>query len=194
MLHRCTHWLHSLGSCFCKDFNTDTDRSHETGELQQLTIMCVTSVFHSAEASVHTEIQAGPLYRVAGSPLSISCNVSGFSSESAIKPFEFRVAKPANPTLDLNIISTTNPHFGYGSHQSRVRIKDITLTHVNPNSVLFEIKKLLKDDEGTYECFVTNLEGFNGVYNGKTTVKGNPSPSYFYLYSHTERYHDISCS
>lgn len=128
----------------------------------------------SGEAKVHTEAQAGPLYRVVGSPLSISCNVRGFSSESSRKEFEFRIAKPANPTFDINIISTYATSFSYAVYSSRVRGGDITLTHVTPNSVVFKIQNLQKSDEGDYECSVKNPEfSFDGTYSAKTTVKGN---------------------
>uniref|UniRef100_A0A3Q3XIW6 Ig-like domain-containing protein n=1 Tax=Mola mola TaxID=94237 RepID=A0A3Q3XIW6_MOLML len=120
---------------------------------------------------VHTEAQAGPLYRVVDSRLSISCNVSGFASNSARKEFEFRVKKPALP-IEINIISTDDPSFSYAVYARRVRSKEITLTHVSPNSVVFEIQRLEKSDEGEYECFVINSESvYDGVYRAKTTVK-----------------------
>ncbi|KAM6934030.1 immunoglobulin superfamily member 3-like [Xenentodon cancila] len=128
-------------------------------------------LLHSAGATIHTEIQAGPLYRTADSQLYISCNVSGFANENADKAFEFRVVKPAMPNLEIQIISTANPAFSYSSHKSRVESNDIALTHVNPNSVVFEIRRLLKDDEGTYECSVIDSENlYSGIYSAKTTV------------------------
>lgn len=135
-----------------------------------------TSVFclHSGEARVLTEAQAGPLYRVVGYPLSISCNVSGFASMSTRKEFEFRIKKPTNPTLDLNIISTTGQSFSYAIYSQRVRSKEITLTYVSPTSVVFDLQNLKKSDEGEYECTVVNSETiYNGVYSAQTTVKGN---------------------
>uniref|UniRef100_A0A8C9WXH9 Immunoglobulin superfamily, member 3-like n=1 Tax=Sander lucioperca TaxID=283035 RepID=A0A8C9WXH9_SANLU len=118
------------------------------------------------------ETQAGPLYRVVGSPLSISCNVSGFDSASTRKGFEFRVKKPANPTFEINIISTNDQAFGYAVYTQRVRSGDINLTHVNPNSVFFEIQRLEKGDEGEYDCSVINHQlVYDGTYNAKTTVK-----------------------
>lgn len=138
--------------------------------------MCVLSVFHSGEAIVHTEAQAGPLYRVVGSPLSISCNVSGFSNPDAEQEFEVRVKKPANPTFEINIISTGNNDFGYAIYLDRVRSKEITLTHVSPTAVVFEIQRLQKNDEGEFECSVKNSENvYLGTYSAHTVVKGNPS-------------------
>ncbi|XP_040913926.1 immunoglobulin superfamily member 3-like isoform X2 [Toxotes jaculatrix] len=134
-------------------------------------LFCLGLLLH-CEAIVHTEVQAGPLYRVLGYPLSISCNVSGFASSSTRKEFEFRIAKPAKPTFEVNIISTGDQSFGYAMYADRVRRNEITLTHVSSNSVLFEIQSLQKDDEGEYECSVINSEGsYAGTYTAKTIVK-----------------------
>uniref|UniRef100_A0A668SJU3 Ig-like domain-containing protein n=1 Tax=Oreochromis aureus TaxID=47969 RepID=A0A668SJU3_OREAU len=134
--------------------------------------ICVLSVLYSGEARVKTEVQAGPLYRVLGSPLYITCSVSGFRSENTDKHFEFRMTKPSNPNFEIQIISSNDDNFGYSNHQSRVRKNEIALKRLSPNSVRFEIKSLLKDDEGEYECTAVNLEGaYDGEYSAKTVVK-----------------------
>ncbi|XP_022059441.2 immunoglobulin superfamily member 3-like [Acanthochromis polyacanthus] len=135
-------------------------------------LLCLALLVHRGEARVLTEAQAGPLYRVVGSSLSISCRVSGFTSESAEQQFEFRVTKPAKPNFELHIISTGDPYFGYASYQSRVINNEIAVERVSPTSVQFEIKSLQKDDEGDYDCSVVNSEFvYDGVYSVKTTVK-----------------------
>lgn len=122
-----------------------------------------------------TESQAGPLYRVEGSRLAITCNVSGFSNHDATKHFEFRFLPPANPSASLNIISTSSKNFGYAMFSSRVQSGEITLTHGSPNSVVFEIQRLQKGDEGKFDCLVINSEGnYVGSYSDTTEVKGNP--------------------
>uniref|UniRef100_A0A668SK09 Ig-like domain-containing protein n=1 Tax=Oreochromis aureus TaxID=47969 RepID=A0A668SK09_OREAU len=126
----------------------------------------------SLNRKVKTEVQAGPLYRVLGSPLYITCSVSGFRSENTDKHFEFRMTKPSNPNFEIQIISSNDDNFGYSNHQSRVRKNEIALKRLSPNSVRFEIKSLLKDDEGEYECTAVNLEGaYDGEYSAKTVVK-----------------------
>uniref|UniRef100_A0A3Q2YLJ9 Immunoglobulin superfamily member 3-like n=1 Tax=Hippocampus comes TaxID=109280 RepID=A0A3Q2YLJ9_HIPCM len=115
-------------------------------------LLCMATLLLLGNARVLTEIQAGPLYRVAGSRLFISCNVSGFTNVDSRKEFEFRVTKPAKQMV-LNIISTEDPTFGYAVYRNRGN--DITLTHVTSNSVLFEIKSLQKDDEGEYDCVIS---------------------------------------
>ncbi|XP_028993333.1 immunoglobulin superfamily member 2-like [Betta splendens] len=123
------------------------------------------------EAQVMTEVPVGPLYRVEGSPLIISCNVSGFARKLSQKQFEFRIKKPAKP-VEINIISSEDNFFAYAMYADRVRNKDITLEYVNANSVLFKIGTLQKDDEGEYECTVLNKEGsYRGTYSAVITVK-----------------------
>uniref|UniRef100_A0A672JTJ3 Ig-like domain-containing protein n=1 Tax=Salarias fasciatus TaxID=181472 RepID=A0A672JTJ3_SALFA len=124
------------------------------------------------EARVQTEAQAGPLYRVLGAPLAISCNVSGFRDEASVKHFSFYINKPANPGLDINIISTNDRGFGFAIYQQRVRSGEIFITRVSPNSVIFEIQSLQRGDEGDYDCSVENSEyTYDGSYSVKTAVK-----------------------
>nr|XP_029138245.1 immunoglobulin superfamily member 3-like isoform X2 [Labrus bergylta] len=128
-------------------------------------------LFLHCEARVNTEAPIGPLYRVVGSKLSISCNVSGFKNADTKKHFEFRVNKPGKP-MSENIVSSSNPGFSYSSYKRRLEERLITLTHVSPNSVLFEILSLQKSDEGDYECSVLNAEAsYDGAYSASTSVK-----------------------
>lgn len=121
-----------------------------------------------------TETQSGPLYRTLLSPLSITCHVSGFSSNSTTKNFDYSFYSPSSPSTPLNIISTSNRNFGYAMYSGRVRNGDIKLTHTSPNSVVFEIQSLQRGDEGEFECVVLNPEYiYNGVYSAVTAVKGN---------------------
>ncbi|XP_061925090.1 immunoglobulin superfamily member 3-like isoform X1 [Entelurus aequoreus] len=132
-------------------------------------LFCMGPLLHCGEAEVLTKVQAGPLYRMAGSRLSISCNVSGFIDVSFQKDFQFRVTKPIT-AKELNIISTSDPQFGYTVYRNRGN--NITLSHVTPNSVLFEIQSLRKDDEGKYNCFVVNpYSVYEGTYDATTDVK-----------------------
>lgn len=112
------------------------------------------------------------------SPLSISCNVGGFKDVNATKEFQFRIFRPEMPSTAINIISTHEEGFTYAIYNPRVNSKDITLEHVSPNSVLFKIEKLQKDDEGDYECSVVNSEThYFGDYSAETTVKGRVNQS-----------------
>uniref|UniRef100_A0A673AXF6 Zgc:91849 n=1 Tax=Sphaeramia orbicularis TaxID=375764 RepID=A0A673AXF6_9TELE len=137
------------------------------------------SVLLSGEARVNTEVQAGPLYRVVGSLLSISCNVTDLPPVGARNEFEFRMKKPENPNFEINIISTGDEDFSFARYTSRVRNAEITLTHVGENSVVFEVQRLQKDDEGEYECSVVNpYTEYDGAYSAKTIVKVSASLSH----------------
>lgn len=141
--------------------------------------ICILLMCCSTEARIHTEVQAGPLYRVLGSRLAISCNASGFANEEARQNFEFRIKRPQNPNLEVNIISTNDDSFAYAMYSQRVMQGEITLTHLSVNSVIFVIESLQNGDEGEYHCSVVNSEFvFDGTYNAITTVKGNHSPIY----------------
>ncbi|XP_054888256.1 immunoglobulin superfamily member 3-like isoform X2 [Poeciliopsis prolifica] len=124
------------------------------------------------EAKVNTEIQTGPLYRVVGSLLSISCNTSGFSNPNLKKDFKILMKNPAKPFHEINIISSEDPNFSYARFFPRIQKNEISMKHVDSNSIIFEIKNLKKEDEGEYECAVVNPEyTFNGIYSAKTVVK-----------------------
>ncbi|KAM4560994.1 immunoglobulin superfamily member 2-like [Fundulus diaphanus] len=136
------------------------------------TLLILLALFLRCEADVNTEIQPGPLYRVLGSRLSISCSTSGFPNEDSDKDFQFYMASPARPTHFLNIISTADPDFGYARFLQRIAADDISLTRVDPNSVIFEIKNLRKEDEGEYECSAVKPRSIlNGVFSVKAVVK-----------------------
>lgn len=135
-------------------------------------LFCMLLLLHTGEARVNTEIQAGPLYRVVGSLLSIFCNVTDLPPVGPRNEFEFRVTKPKNLNFELNIISTGDVDFGFALYASRVKNGEITLKHVGENSVIFEIHRLQKDDEGEYDCAVVNpYSEYEGAYNAKTIVK-----------------------
>lgn len=133
-----------------------------------------TYVLHLGGARVLVELQSGPLHRVIGYPISISCNVSGFSNPSAQQDFRFSVYKPEKPTQEIQIISTDDKNYAMAVYGARVREGVITLERLSVTSVLFHVKSLVDGDEGEYECHTPNSEAvYDGTYNAKTTLKGN---------------------
>uniref|UniRef100_A0A3P9HRM9 Ig-like domain-containing protein n=1 Tax=Oryzias latipes TaxID=8090 RepID=A0A3P9HRM9_ORYLA len=120
---------------------------------------------------VNTEIQVGPLYRVVDTRLSIFCNASGYPSDKRTE-FQFLMSRPSRPDFSFNIISSEEPDFSYASHGRRVADKDIVLMHQGQSDVLFVIEKLLKEDEGEYECISVSKETvLDGTFSAKTIVK-----------------------
>ncbi|XP_062862758.1 immunoglobulin superfamily member 2 [Trichomycterus rosablanca] len=115
-------------------------------------------------------IQEGPLYRVKGFPLSISCNVSGLIGFTS-QEFTFSVYKATNPTTEINIISSNKPDYSYAVYSKRVREGSIVIEKLSGISVLFHIKSLEDDDAGTYECYTPNqYSTYLGTYSAQTTL------------------------
>ncbi|XP_039521733.1 immunoglobulin superfamily, member 3-like [Pimephales promelas] len=113
------------------------------------------------------QIQEGPLYRVKGYPISISCNVSGFKGPSQ-QDFEFKVKKS---NTDLNIISTKETDFPYAMFSKRVREKDIEIERLSGSSVLLRIKNLLEGDAGDIFCETPNTDPiYFGSYEAETKL------------------------
>nr|ACO13832.1 Immunoglobulin superfamily member 2 precursor [Esox lucius] len=125
-------------------------------------------------AIVLVEFQSGPLYRVIGHPLSISCNVSGFSNPLAQQDFQLSIYKPNKPGLEIQIISTIDKDFSMGGYGRRVRAGEISVERLSVTSVLFKVMSLGEGDEGEYECHTPNSETiYLGTYHARTTVNGN---------------------
>lgn len=123
---------------------------------------------------MNTEVQVGPLYRVVDTRLSISCKASGYPADKRTD-FEFRVERPSRPGLPYNVISSADPDYAFASHNVRVGKKEIDLIHQSQSQVVFVIEKLLKEDEGEYECIsVTTETVLDGIFSAKTVVKGKP--------------------
>ncbi|KAF4109307.1 immunoglobulin superfamily, member 3-like [Onychostoma macrolepis] len=113
------------------------------------------------------QIQEGPLYRVKGYPISISCNVSGFKGPSQ-QDFQFILKKP---NMDVNMISTSDPVFPYRMFSDRVTQKDIEIQRLSGSSVLLRIKKLLEEDAGDLVCETLHTDGiYLGMYAAETKL------------------------
>ncbi|XP_035378654.1 immunoglobulin superfamily member 3 isoform X1 [Electrophorus electricus] len=116
------------------------------------------------------EMPVGPLYRVKGFPMSLSCSVSGFKG-SAWQEFAFSLFKPEAPELEIQIIHTADQNYAYAMFSGRVRNKDIMIERLSGSSVVLHISSLHANDAGTYECYTPNTDGtFFGTYNARTTV------------------------
>lgn len=116
------------------------------------------------------DINKGPLYRTAGYPLEISCNVSNMASYTR-QHFEFSIYKPAQPNQPIKIISTKDPNFAYAKYSTRVKTKDIEIERKSDFSVLLHIKSTDDSDAGEYECSTPNVDDlYYGSYAEKTKI------------------------
>ncbi|KAL1772332.1 immunoglobulin superfamily member 2 [Sigmodon hispidus] len=142
--------------------------------VQMACILCVASLFLSlAKLSTgqrEVKIQAGPLYRAEGYPVSMSCNVSGHQGPST-QDFQWSIYLPTDPTREVQIISTKDDGFSYAVYAQRVRSKEIYVERLQGSSVLLHISKLQKKDAGEYECHTPNTDGkYFGSYSAKTNL------------------------
>ncbi|KAL7881732.1 hypothetical protein AOLI_G00085800 [Acnodon oligacanthus] len=116
------------------------------------------------------QIQKGPLYRVKGYPMSISCNVSGYSGQ-ADQGFAFSVYKPDYPQKEIRMISTFDSNYAYRVYRERVIENSIEIERLSKTSVILHLKLLQADDAGEFECYTPNLyDIYEGTYNGKTIL------------------------
>ncbi|XDV31241.1 hypothetical protein PO909_033974 [Leuciscus waleckii] len=143
-------------------------------------LMCLTGLLQGdlCYGQRLVQIQEGPLYRVKGYPISISCNVTGFKG-SSLQDFEFKVKKS---NVDINIISTKETDFAFAKYSNRVREKDIEIERLSGSSVLLRIKPLLEGDAGDIFCQTPNTDGrFFGSYEAETklnVIEDNLKASY----------------
>uniref|UniRef100_A0A8C2JPU7 Ig-like domain-containing protein n=1 Tax=Cyprinus carpio TaxID=7962 RepID=A0A8C2JPU7_CYPCA len=115
----------------------------------------------------NVQIQLGPLYRVKGYPISISCNVTGFTGPPT-RDFQFILKKP---NMELNIISTSDPEFAYGVFSGRTRNKEIYIQRLSGSSVLLWIKNLQENDAGDLLCVTLHTGGaYYGDYDDETVL------------------------
>uniref|UniRef100_A0A8D2AJD4 Immunoglobulin superfamily member 2 n=1 Tax=Sciurus vulgaris TaxID=55149 RepID=A0A8D2AJD4_SCIVU len=115
-------------------------------------------------------VQKGPLYRAAGYPVSIGCNVTGHQGPS-LQHFQWSVYLSSAPTREVQIISTKDDTFSYAVYAQRVQNKDIYVERLQDNAVLLHISKLQMKDAGEYECHTPNTDGkYYGSYSAKTKL------------------------
>ncbi|XP_077096165.1 immunoglobulin superfamily member 2-like isoform X1 [Siphateles boraxobius] len=132
-------------------------------------LMCLTGLLQGdlCYGQRLVQIQEGPLYRVKGYPISISCDVSGFKG-SPVQDFEFRVKKS---NVDINIISTKEQDFAYAMYSNRIREKEIEIERLSGSSVLLRIKTLLEGDAGDIFCQTPNTDGgYLGSYEAQSKL------------------------
>ncbi|KAG9271377.1 immunoglobulin superfamily member 3-like [Astyanax mexicanus] len=136
-------------------------------------LMCLAGLLLSdickGEHLVH--IQEGPLFRVKGYPISISCNVSGYIGSND-QCFSFSIFKPDKPDIEIGIISTCEKDYAYAVYSKRVRERSITIERRSKTSVIFHILSLEAEDAGTYECYTPNSYAtYDGTYSAQITMK-----------------------
>ncbi|XP_076858033.1 immunoglobulin superfamily member 3-like isoform X1 [Brachyhypopomus gauderio] len=116
------------------------------------------------------EMPAGPLFRVKGFPMALSCYVSNFKGSSQ-QDFAFSVYKDSKQEQEIRIIHTSDPNYAYAIFTSRVNTRDVAIERLSGSSAVLHFASLRMEDAGTYECFTPNTDGtYFGSYTASTEV------------------------
>ncbi|XP_044531739.1 immunoglobulin superfamily member 8 [Gracilinanus agilis] len=119
-------------------------------------------------------VPEGPLYRVAGTAISISCNVSHYEGPSQ-QDFEWFLYRPEAPEAALGIISTRDTRFPYAVFGPRVASGDIQVQRLQGDAVVLRISRLQTQDAGVYECYTPSTDArYLGSYSGKVELRVLP--------------------
>ncbi|XP_026126688.1 immunoglobulin superfamily member 2-like [Carassius auratus] len=132
-------------------------------------LLCLTGLLQwdLCSGQIQVQIQKGPLYRMKGYPISISCNVTGFTGPSE-RDFEFILKKQ---NMEFNMISTSDPNFAYGMFSDRIRKKEIYIERLSGFSVILWIKDLQESDAGDLLCATLHTGGeYFGDYGAESKL------------------------
>ncbi|KAJ8794216.1 hypothetical protein J1605_003362 [Eschrichtius robustus] len=126
-------------------------------------------------------VPEGPLYRVAGTAISISCNVTGYEGP-AQQDFEWFLYRPEAPEAALGIVSTRDTRFSYAVFGPRVAAGEVQVQRLQGDAVVLKIARLQAQDAGIYECYTPSTDAqYLGSYSGKVELRGRQSHSSEYF-------------
>lgn len=119
-------------------------------------------------------LPVGPLYRVAGFPVSLPCVVSGYEGPRT-QDFEWYLYRDDAGGLQMGVISTRDPRFSYVPFQSRVKNNEVRVERDGGDRVRLVIQRLRTEDQGKYECYTPSTDStYQGNYSASVTVKVIP--------------------
>ncbi|CAL1608771.1 unnamed protein product [Knipowitschia caucasica] len=119
-------------------------------------------------------LPVGPLYRVAGFPVSLRCVVTGYEGPRK-QDFEWFLYRDDAGGRQMGVISTRDPGFPYAPFQSRVRNGEVRVERDSDERVRLVIHRLRTEDQGKYECYTPSTDStYQGNYSGSVTVKVIP--------------------
>nr|XP_006629439.1 PREDICTED: immunoglobulin superfamily member 8 [Lepisosteus oculatus] len=116
----------------------------------------------------------GPLYRVAGFPLSLPCSVTGYEG-SRTQDFEWFLIREDAGGRQIGVISTRDRRFPYAPFQARVRSGEVRVERDSGDRVRLVIQRLRPEDQGTYECYTPSTDArYQGNYSSSVLVNVIP--------------------
>lgn len=119
-------------------------------------------------------LPSGPLYRVAGFPLSLPCEVSAYEGPRT-QEFEWFLYRDDSGGRQMGVISTRDKGFPYVPFQARVRNGEVRVERDSGNQVRLVVQRLRAEDQGKYECYTPSTDStYQGNYSAMVTVKVIP--------------------
>ncbi|XP_029103647.1 immunoglobulin superfamily member 8 [Scleropages formosus] len=116
----------------------------------------------------------GPLYRVAGFPLSLPCSVSGYEG-SRTQDFEWYLYREDSGGRQIGVISTRDRGFSYAPYQPRVRSGEVRVERESGDQARLVVQRLRPEDQGRYECYTPSTDSrYQGNYSASVSVKVIP--------------------
>ncbi|XP_040278709.1 prostaglandin F2 receptor negative regulator [Bufo bufo] len=114
-------------------------------------------------------VPSGPLLRVEGTDVSISCNVSDYEGPRE-QNFDWAFSSGAGPAV--NVLSTWDTSFTHSSYAERVRSGSVHLQRTGNGEVQLRIHQLRATDEGNYTCFTPSTDAtYSGNYQAHVQLK-----------------------
>ncbi|KAK7898968.1 hypothetical protein WMY93_019821 [Mugilogobius chulae] len=119
-------------------------------------------------------VPAGPLYRVAGFPVSLPCAVSSYEG-SRTQEFEWFLYRDDSGGRQMGVISTRDPGFPYTPFVSRVRNGEVRVERDSGDRIRLVMHRLRTEDQGKYECYTPSTDStYQGTYSASVIVKVIP--------------------
>lgn len=119
-------------------------------------------------------VPAGPLYRVAGFPLSLPCTVSAYEG-SRTQDFEWSLYREDAKGQQMHVVSTRDTEFPYAPFQPRVRSGEVRVERDSGDKARLIIQRLRPEDQGRYECYTPSTDTrYLGNYSSSVVVKVIP--------------------
>ncbi|XP_070814868.1 immunoglobulin superfamily member 8 [Chaetodon trifascialis] len=116
----------------------------------------------------------GPLYRVAGFPLSLPCAVSGYEGPRT-QDFEWFLYRDDAGGRHMAVVSTRDKGFPYAPFQARVRNGEVRVERDSGDKVRLVIQRLRAEDQGKYECYTPSTDStYQGNYSASVSVRVIP--------------------
>lgn len=114
-------------------------------------------------------VPSGPLLRVEGTSVSISCNVGDYEGPRE-QNFDWTFSSGAGPAVE--VLSTWDSSFTHASFMERVRSKDVRLQRTGNSEVLLHIQRLRAADVGNYTCSTPSTDAtYSGNYEAHVQLK-----------------------